>query len=333
MNEHRDAIVIGGGLLGLLTAYELAERHWSVRVFEAAAATARQASWAGGGILSPLRPWNEPESVQALVQTSLQRTQALLQQHGALDTVQYRQCGMLVRDPERHAEDWARQLAVDWRRDHEGLFLPGVAQLRTPRYGRFAHRLAQAAGVQIQTHAKVQSIVQNHRGGVGVKIGASRLWADIVCVCAGAWSQQLLPASALRVEPVRGQMITIQADDCAPPSVIQSGSTYLVPRSDGLTLVGSTLEHTGFDAGTTPEAAETLLSAAQAMWPLLRGRPVVHHWAGLRPKPSTGAPMIGPHPSMEGVWMNTGHYRNGVTLAAGSAQALASAVVTAYGPP
>ncbi|MDZ7748303.1 MAG: FAD-dependent oxidoreductase [Halofilum sp. (in: g-proteobacteria)] len=101
---------------------------------------------------------------------------------------------------------------------------------------------------------------------------------------------------------------------------------YLIPRADGTVLAGSTLEETGFDASTTSAARTGLERFATALLPALRDAPVVAQWSGLRPGSDDGVPTIAPHPVVAGLWVNAGHYRNGVVMAPASAELLARLV-------
>jgi glycine oxidase len=102
---------------------------------------------------------------------------------------------------------------------------------------------------------------------------------------------------------------------------LQSG-LYLIPRRDGHLLVGSTVEDVGFDKSTTDEARETLLQRAVTMLPALRGMPLVKHWAGLRPGSPDNIPTIGRHFHLENLYINSGHFRYGVTMAPASVEVL-----------
>jgi len=97
---------------------------------------------------------------------------------------------------------------------------------------------------------------------------------------------------------------------------------YLIPRKDGHVLVGSTLEDVGFDKGTTAEAAHYLHAQAAEIFPLLAHEKPVLHWAGLRPGSPDNIPVIGRHPVIENLYVNSGHFRYGVTMAPGSARLL-----------
>lgn len=334
MSDKPQAIIVGGGLVGLLTAYEFGRRGWATAVYESGEPV-RQASWAGGGILSPLRPWLESEFVQTLTLESQRRVHALLDQFGAFDTVEYHRTGMKVLDPGQGTDAWVARYAQDAVMSEEGLLLPSIAQLRTPRFGRFAVDLCRAVNVAIRTARAVNEVITRPGGRLEVVWPSGQEQADIVCICAGAWSGQIAlrdhqPGERVAIEPVRGQMIAYAPVRQVPDNIILSGGNYVIPRLDGRVLVGSTVEHVGHDTRTTRSARGSLQSAAESLLPSLKAEVVEHHWAGLRPKvEGLNDPIVGPSETVPGLWFNTGHYRNGVTLAAGSAMRLVNQVEAA----
>ena len=112
---------------------------------------------------------------------------------------------------------------------------------------------------------------------------------------------------------------------------------YLVPRRDGLILAGSTLEYAGFNKETTTAARELLAGRALQLVPALSDHRIVNHWSGLRPGSPEGIPYICEHPEIEGLYLNTGHFRNGVVMAPASARLLVDCLLerdsfTAFGP-
>jgi glycine oxidase len=110
------------------------------------------------------------------------------------------------------------------------------------------------------------------------------------------------------------------------PFILVRDGVYLIPRRDGHLLVGSTLEDVGFDKQTTVSARDYLLSHAHAILPSLADMPVIRQWSGLRPASIDNIPTIGKHPILSNVWINTGHFRYGVTMAPGSAEILVNAI-------
>lgn len=140
----------------------------------------------------------------------------------------------------------------------------------------------------------------------------------------GAWVAQLLPQ--VPVFPVKGQMLSLQGPRQALPRVLFGPGTYLVPREDGLVVVGATTEpEAGFQAGLTPAGQRQLEEGVAALLPEARCWPPMERWWGFRPCTPDQAPLLGEGP-MPGLWMAVGHHRNGVLLAAISARLIAAAV-------
>ena len=135
-------------------------------------------------------------------------------------------------------------------------------------------------------------------------------------VTTGAWTDGLLQRSACRlgVRPVRGQIALLQTDDARPRPVLLQGKRYLVPRTDGRVLVGSTEEDAGFDARPTAAAIAGLLAFAAELVPSLAGAAVERCWAGLRPGSPDGLPFLGPAPDFSNLFVAAGHYRAGIQL-------------------
>jgi glycine oxidase len=337
-------VVIGGGVLGLLSAYQLAVSGLTVLLVEQQA-VGREASWAGGGIVSPLYPWRYSPAVTALAHWSQDfypgLAQRLLADTGVDPEVHV--TGLYWFDLEDQAEAlaWAaregRSLAeVDIAQVYQrlpmlaacfsrALQMPGVANVRNPRLVRALRQaLLQLPNVTLHEHYAVSGFLRDGARICGVQTAQGELLADQVVLAAGAWSAQLLSTLdiALPVEPVKGQMILYKCAADFLPSMVLAKGRYAIPRRDGHVLVGSTLEFAGFDKTPTDTALASLKASAEALLPALAGAEVVGHWAGLRPGSPDGIPFIGPVPGHEGLWLNCGHYRNGLVLAPASCQLL-----------
>lgn len=346
-----DCLIIGGGLVGLLAARELARGGLRVRVVDRQR-FGRAASWAGGGILSPLRPWDAPDAVTRLAAWSQAAYPSLvraLRDEGGVDA-EWTRGGMLVLDPDpqeaARAEAWAAARAVPLERlggravaarepacrpAGGALWLPKVAQVRNPRLLQAAKGALRATPGVILTEGRPVAGLSWEGGRIlGVReAGGELLRARRVVVTAGAWSAPLLAPLGLTlpVRPVRGEMLLFRTAPGRVRAVVQDGGRYAVPRRDGLLLFGSTLDEVGYDDGTTVIGRETLCQAAVRLLPELVGQAPVAHWAGLRPGAPDGIPFIGPVPGVNGLFVAAGHYRNGVLLAAGTARLLADQVL------
>ena len=331
--SHPDFLVVGGGAIGLSTAQALLQAGFQVTLIERGA-IAREASWAGGGILSPLCPWDYAEPVTRLALHSMAQFEVWAQRlhdETGIDP-EYQRCGMRVLPPfnVQVAKQWCAAHGVvclpspGGRGEDESLFLPAVAQVRNPRLMQALRVRVMQLGGRIIEQCEVKQIVAESGRAKHLATTQGNLSADTFIVTAGAWSKALLGEHALQaaIKPIRGQMLLFKFPVPPLPHILLQGDLYFIPRRDGHLLVGSTLEDVGFDKSTTTEAREMLLQRALALLPTLRGVPVVKHWAGLRPGSPGNIPTIGRHPDLSNLYLNSGHFRYGVTMAPASVEIL-----------
>jgi glycine oxidase len=207
----------------------------------------------------------------------------------------------------------------------EALFMPEVAQVRNPRLLQAMRGSLEVLGVTLSEGHEVKGLKIFGDRVHGVSTNLGEIEAGTVIVAGGAWTARLLAGTGISmpVRPVRGQMLLFQAEPEVVRRIVLDGDRYVIPRLDGRVLVGSTVEEAGFVKETTDEAFETLRESAVGLIPRLGDYPVEHHWAGLRPGSPRGVPYIGPHPELQGLYVNAGHFRNGVVLGLASARLLA----------
>jgi glycine oxidase len=320
-------LVIGAGALGLASAEVLLQQGDEVTVLDQGA-VGQESSWAGGGILSPLCPWDYPDVVTQLTSRGAALFGAWaenLYRATGIDP-EYSRCGMLVLPPfdVQAAKRWCEAHGVKFSKRDDGLFLPDVAQARNPRLLQSLRVRVEQLGASIIDHCAVQKIQSDNTQVINVMTSSGEVSADNYIVTAGAWSKQLLGEQALQlgIKPIRGQMLLFKFDTPPLPHVVLQAGLYLIPRRDGHLLVGSTVEDVGFDKSTTEEAREMLLQRAIKILPDLRDMPLVKHWAGLRPGSPDNIPTIGRHPSLKNLYINSGHFRYGVTMAPASVEVL-----------
>ncbi|MGH7676791.1 MAG: NAD(P)/FAD-dependent oxidoreductase, partial [Gemmatimonadales bacterium] len=170
-------------------------------------------------------------------------------------------------------------------------------------------------------------IVARHRVG-GVATGGGAWITDHVVIAAGAWSARLpgMPRP-VPVEPVRGQLVATAWPPDVPPGILFHHHAYVLARADRAVL-GSTMEHVGFDARTSDEGIARVLAGARRLLPPLERMPVVRAWAGLRPVTPDGQPIVGPDPAVAGLWYAVGHGRSGILLAALTGDVIAALLAT-----
>ncbi len=341
-----DFLIIGAGAVGLASALELTRRGARVTLLERGRSGA-ESTWAGGGILSPLLPWNYSPAVNALSEYSrhIYPDWCARQERLAGIEAEYQVSGMLVLPPFAEADAFAWCQRHGWRcelRDsaaflpaieaRTALWLPDVAQARNPRLAQVLRAAALAAGVNIVEMAAVTQLLLSGGRIRGVRTTQGDFSAAAVVVAAGAWSGGLPGIDALseRVFPVRGQMLLFKLPpESLPeslPTIVLHNGQYLIPRRDGHVLAGSTLEAAGFDKSTTDAARLELLAFAGDILPTLTERLLQRQWSGLRPGSPDNIPLISPHPDYSNLYFNSGHFRYGVTMAPGSALLLADLI-------
>ena len=351
-----DVIVVGGGIIGLATARALARRGAGVLVLEGSLPQ-RGATWAAGGMLSPLPESSSPEFL-ALAAASLDRYPAFvasLEAESGLD-VGYRRSGKLhvgfgpadaplldrlLRSP--HAADFGvRPVGAAAARALEPVLAPAITggvlverdhHVDNRALAEAAATAARGAGVELRhAQASGMAIRAGRMAGVRLQDGAT-LHADAVVVAAGSRSGELrfLPRP-LPTRPVRGEMVALRAP--APPleRVVVTPRCYLIPRPDGRVVVGATEEDVGYAPGPTAAGIGALLAAAVEAAPAFAHLPVEETWAGYRPGTPDQLPFLGLDPEVEGLAYATGHYRNGILLAPVTAAAVV-AVFTGEEPP
>lgn len=332
-----DVVVVGGGVIGMLSALALAERGRSVTLVDTEE-PGRAASWAGGGILSPLPPWAAPGPVAALASESERVYPSLCENlsEGTGHDPEFRRCGIVMLDAEPAADEDAVRAGVaaerltaeslterfpGLRSCDGGLLVPGVAQLRNPRLMHaLRQRLEQTEGVSIRAPARVRALAAR-AAGWRVKLADDAMDGAQVLVAAGAWTQRLLEGLGIQtgIEPVRGQMLRYEGVVRGTEPMVLLGDRYLIPRLDGSLVVGSTVERAGYDARCTESGIAGLVAFAESLLPSLVGRAPAQVWAGLRPARQGGVPLIGEVPGYPGLFLCAGHHRLGLTLAPASA--------------
>lgn len=346
-----DCLVVGGGLIGMLTARALVGRGLTVSLIERGE-PGREASWAGGGILSPLYPWRFPEPVTRLArygQVCYPDLARRLNEETGIDP-EWLPSGLLIMDDTAPAPDWAARHGVELEMlDSKGIahcepalsasvaqsaaWLPGVAQMRNPRLVRALRESLAAYGIAVEAHNPVRGLVhaKGRIEGVDTQRGVRR--AERVVLAGGAWNAALLGErlGGLEVRPIRGQMLVLRGEPGTLRRIVLYHDRYLIPRIDGRIVVGSTLEDVGFDKSTTEKAREELLLAARELMPELAGWSLEHQWAGLRPGSPQGIPVIDEHPMIKGLFVNAGHFRNGVVMGLASAR-LCTDIITGEPP-
>ena len=342
-NVTTDVVIIGGGVIGLAIARELALKRVGKVMLVERSEPGREASFAAAGMLAPQAEADAADDFFRLCCRSRDLypsfAQSLLDETGIdveLDQTGTLYCGFSEHDLEEldRRFDWQTRagLLVEKLTAREARELePHVAEslrgaLRFPRDTQVENRRLLTAlmianergGVNVVSNTEVTSLRVERGKVVGVATSRGFVSSRNVVVAGGAWTSLIGTgdgAPQIRIEPVRGQMICFEPDVQLTRHVIYSPRGYIVPRRDGRLLAGSTTEEVGFDKRVTESGVESIRSRAVEISPRISALPVTDSWAGLRPRAADSLPVLGAAPETKGLFYATGHYRNGILLA------------------
>ncbi len=347
--------IVGGGVMGCATALALAARGADAVVLERAVPGA-EASSAAAGILGAQAELHGPSRERSAPLFARAReawgpwAQELREASGI--DVGYRVSGVLrVAFSDAERAELARDVAWQQSRGLAASLLDAAAareiepqlapatlaaayfaddgQVDPPALLRaLVAAAARSARIGIRSGATVQRLLLQQDRCVGVALDDGDLLADAVVLAAGSWSSLVpgVPSSVPTVRPVRGQMVLL---DERPPrlrTIVFGATTYAVPRGDGRVVCGSTMEHAGFRKEVTAAGLEAILAGALACVPSLGAAQFSSAWSNFRPHVEGDAPLIGASP-LPGLFLATGHHRNGILLSKVTADAVAAAVL------
>lgn len=351
-----EVAVIGGGVIGLSCAWKLAQQGVKVLLLERGE-LAREASWTAGGMIAPgcetHHSINENQSMSRLCFHSrdlyadfaaelydLTHIDVELSLAGARSAFSdWRTPGILLLGEKGHALSWSSKneifdlssLPYLSPESHSlpALWLGEEGQVDNRKLSLALAQAARQSGVQIWEDAPVQRIVCQNGRITRLETAAGDVQAEKVLLCAGAWSGQIegLPASCIPpVRPVAGQMLALRPAGGVDRVIYAKPDIYLIPRRDGRLVLGSSVEELGFEKRTTAEHAERKWHEACAVVPALKNSEIVEHWCGFRPAAPDELPILG-QSEIENLYMATGHHRNGILLAPGTADLISNHIV------
>jgi len=353
-----DVLIIGAGIMGTSAAWELARHGVQCLVLERSVPGA-EASSAAAGILGAQAEAHAPGPMAELCLQSRARYAkfaATLGKETRID-VGYRECGVLRVGFERAAlsklvqsSAWQskQRLSVEKLASRAlaalepalspklagGVRFAGDSRIDPKALLRALHIAALARGARFQSGAFVRRVALEDGRAVGVVLDdGSELRARNVVVAAGSWTTLIdgIGVPAGRVIPARGQIVEVELPTPPLSHVVFGPGAYLVPRDDGRVLIGSTLEFVGYEREVTAGAVRDLLLHATALVPALERAALRATWSNFRPYTKDELPLLGAT-QIPGLFLSTGHYRNGILLAPISAEIVRTAVLGQRAP-
>jgi len=330
--KSQDVLIVGAGVIGLNIAYELAKNKIKVNLVDQFLPY-RKASWAGAGIIPPGNPnlvanpadWLRAKSASIFPTLSAELLQSTNINNG------YTKCGGLELTSnyeESNELAWTKE-NISFERlktpdlkslnphlnlgNSKATYFPEMAQIRNPRHLKALLEACKLLGVRIYNDCKITGIVKKESRVLGLESESGIFSADQFIITAGPWSGEFLLQEKIDMQifPIRGQMLLLHTT-LPLKEIILKDKHYIVPRGEGLVLVGSTEEEVGFNGGKTLEGKEHLLKIAHDLIPDLENAKIIDHWSGLRPGCSKNSPLIGKSPNSDNLYFATGHFRQGL---------------------
>lgn len=348
MKTAKEILIIGGGVIGLAIAVELKLRGAAVTVVSRDFGQA--AAQAAAGMLAPMAEaisfepmldlclksrWLYPEWIRKLEELSGVNTG-------------YWPCGILApvydapssRQAANSRRVWLERKAIELYQPGLGTevvggwWYPEDAQIDSRNLMKSLLQAACTLGVDLKEGVSVTAIGQQQGKVRSVLTSDGELDAEQYVLASGAWSSQLLP---LPVRPIKGQMLSVRMPrETHQPLPLQrilyGPDIYLVPRQDGRLVIGATVEEVGWTPHNNPEGIKALLERAIKLYPAVADWSIEEFWWGFRPITPDQLPILGAS-SCENLWLATGHHRNGILLAPGTASLLADLILAQKADP
>lgn len=351
-----DAVIIGAGLIGYSVAWELRKAGLTVVVLERTEPGA-EASTAAAGMLAPSSEVvDQPETLSLGLASKdlypsflaeVEQESGLTAAHreeGTLvvalteaeakhldEFVAHAEKGKLEADPLTPREVHKREPNLS-DRIRKAVYLASDTQLDPRRLMQALLLAGRRRGIELRPGVAVTRVVTDAGRLLGVETKEGRIEAAVVVNAAGAWAGSIAGCERYApTRPIRGQMAQIRRWPPAIQHVVRAQSGYLVPRADGRILIGSTIEDVGYDRRVTLEGVASLLNSARTLVPSLDAADFEGAWAGLRPDSPDHKPILGPT-DLGGLYIATGHYRNGILLAPITARLLRECIVDGKTP-
>jgi glycine oxidase len=337
-----DVIIIGGGIIGLSLALALRKRGLRVLIVERGE-PGREASYAAAGMIADFAPELPPSLLPLAIVSARMYPEFVheLQDESGID-VDLRDNGTLLLSAHAASGPGWMSESETQNGDLESVSPEALAALEPELRLREHHvffrkessvdpRALTAAAIRAVKHREVdfvsgnavERMILSGGGAAGVFAAKTTYSAPVVVNCAGAWAG-IIPPCQFPTQPVKGQILAMIG---APTvrHVVRGADVYLVPRTDGRTLIGATLENAGYDKRVEPDVVRRFQQSAIELVPALRGARLHQAWAGLRPGTADGLPILG-ETSARGYFVASGHYRDGILLAPITAELMAQVI-------
>ncbi|WP_343836175.1 glycine oxidase ThiO [Salinibacillus aidingensis] len=340
MVKKYDAIVIGGGVMGGSTAFQLSKKGYRTLVLEKDQLGGKASSAAAGMIGAQVELDSDSPMFQ-LARESRKQFPELAEEIKDLAGIDigFRKNGMLKmaftneeREKFLKIIETQQQLGeqVDWLTPEEvinkepllssslkgAMYIEGDGQVSAPDFTMGLLKSAAALGTDLKEYCEVKGFLREGNRVIGVSTNEGNFYSHSVVVTAGAWTTQLIQESGLDLKgyPVKGESFSVITHKPLLTHTIFSSSCYIVPKTGGRLIIGATVKPHSFSRSVSVEGIAQLMEEAKFILPSIKETEWKKAWAGTRPQSLDGLPYLGEHPEWSHLFIANGHFRNGILL-------------------
>lgn len=331
-----EVIIIGGGVIGCSIAYQLSKRKRKVLLLEKGR-VGEKASSAAAGMLGAQMEFGVEDPYYPLAKTSREMfrtlSQDLLEISGTdIELIEKGIYELAFTEEEvfqlqrRGEKEFFHGEEIRWLPSSElferepalstsirgALYFPNDGQVSPVKLTEAYLKAAKIMGAEVREQTEVIQLLQNKKRITGVETKTEKIYAEHVILAGGVWSSRLDPA--LQMVPVKGECVSFRTDGTILTGTVKYKGCYLVPKQNNRMVIGATSIPDTFDESVTFTGMFELMERAKQIVPCLQKAVFEKAWTGIRPQTQSGKPYIGPHSEWEGMFLATGHYRNGILL-------------------
>ncbi|MFZ3589849.1 glycine oxidase ThiO [Bacillus sp. DJP31] len=340
MKQHYDVLVIGGGIIGHSIAYSLSKRGKSVLILEKEKINQRATS-AAAGMLAVQAEFTEAGPLFELARDSRNMFPSLAQElkertNIDIELIKKGMLSVALTEEKVHQLQASTRFQkatgeeTSWLSDNEvrrlephlskkvlgAMYAPNDGQVSAPKLAASFAKGAESLGTRILEYTEVVDFIIEEGRVQGVITNTENFYTETVVVTCGAWTQHIIQKSNLipPIYPVKGECFSVRTTEELLAKTIFSEDCYIVPKREGRLIVGATMIPHNYDETVTVAGISQLLKSAINLLPALEGAEWEKSWAGIRPQTFDGQPYLGEHPFIKGLYVASGHFRNGILL-------------------
>ena len=325
---NKRVIIIGGGIVGCLSALEFKKKGFDVTIIEKSD-IGYESSSAAAGILYPLMPWKYDD---ALYELSLGAAEFYAELSKKLfkdfnKDIEYIKSGLLLLPPYNEDEfiKWSKKNKTSFLKRNNSILLPEVAQVNPKKLMSSIKELVVSMDIKIFENLAVTSIKTNTNSIDAVYTNDNKeFMGDVFVLSAGAWSSIIYKKLEKKIKPIRGQIIEYFAKDLIIENILYSQGIYILQRKNRSIIAGSTLEDVGFSDKNLKTKFLELDRKAKDVLEDLQKCSIDRTWHGFRPGVDDNYPIVSKDENYGNMFIHSGHFRYGITTAPATTKILMS---------